>query len=201
MDRALSCSNLRDFEEALFCSSEKLRQEGGGSSPPRCLPPAAAWALGERAHRARTWESYWERNEPLRDADEVAVPVLCICSGDDPLLPPASTLPTPLFLNNPYFLLLLTDRGGHWGFTLEEGEGVWSHGVVLEYFRAVAEFLKAGESRRGDVHDLKGQKSAVGTSRRRRATATRRPRVRGMKPSGEDDREGGDFTWMRSYTR
>uniref|UniRef100_A0A8C7YI56 Abhydrolase domain containing 15 n=1 Tax=Oryzias sinensis TaxID=183150 RepID=A0A8C7YI56_9TELE len=49
----------------------------------------------------------------------VAVPVLCICSRDDPILPPASTLPLPLFLSNPYFLLVLTDRGGHCGFTLE----------------------------------------------------------------------------------
>uniref|UniRef100_A0A3B5AJ33 Abhydrolase domain-containing protein 15-like n=1 Tax=Stegastes partitus TaxID=144197 RepID=A0A3B5AJ33_9TELE len=87
VDRALSCSSLKDFEETLFCPSD--------------------------------WESYWERNEPLRDADEVAVPVLCICSSDDPLLPPTSTLPLPLFLSNPYFLLVLTDRGGHCGFTLE----------------------------------------------------------------------------------
>uniref|UniRef100_A0A3Q3AEE9 Protein ABHD15-like n=1 Tax=Kryptolebias marmoratus TaxID=37003 RepID=A0A3Q3AEE9_KRYMA len=61
--------------------------------------------------------------------DEAAVPVLCICSRDDPVLTPASTLPLSLFLNNPYFLLVLTDRGGHCGFTLEGREemddGIW----------------------------------------------------------------------------
>uniref|UniRef100_A0A3Q2QM86 Abhydrolase domain containing 15 n=1 Tax=Fundulus heteroclitus TaxID=8078 RepID=A0A3Q2QM86_FUNHE len=110
VDRALSSSSLRDFEEALFCSPTK------NSSPSpslRGLTPAAAWALGERAYPAQDWESYWGRNEPLRDADEVAVPVLCICSSDDPLLPPASKLPLSLFQSNPYFLLALTDRGGH----------------------------------------------------------------------------------------
>lgn len=43
------------------------------------------------------WAASWERNEPLRDADEVAVPVLYLYSTDDPLLPPASTLPMSIF--------------------------------------------------------------------------------------------------------
>uniref|UniRef100_A0A3Q1HL10 Serine aminopeptidase S33 domain-containing protein n=1 Tax=Anabas testudineus TaxID=64144 RepID=A0A3Q1HL10_ANATE len=92
VDRALNCSSLRDFEETLFCSSTQ-------------------------GYPAQDWDRYWDRNEPLRDADEVAVPVLCICSRDDPLLPPASSLPLPLFQSNPYFLLVLTDKGGHCGFT------------------------------------------------------------------------------------
>uniref|UniRef100_A0A3Q3ADX8 Protein ABHD15-like n=1 Tax=Kryptolebias marmoratus TaxID=37003 RepID=A0A3Q3ADX8_KRYMA len=181
VDRALSCSNLRDFEEALF------------------------------SHQAKNWESYWERNEPLRDADEAAVPVLCICSRDDPVLTPASTLPLSLFLNNPYFLLVLTDRGGHCGFTLEGREemddGIWSHSVALEYFKVVAEFLKDGEregaSWRGEVNGQIGQRSRVNagvSSRGRRATVTRRPRAQVMEQSCTDDGEGGNYTWRRSYT-
>uniref|UniRef100_A0A3Q2ZAJ4 Protein ABHD15-like n=2 Tax=Kryptolebias marmoratus TaxID=37003 RepID=A0A3Q2ZAJ4_KRYMA len=206
VDRALSCSNLRDFEEALFCSSAKLHRglspspEGSGSSSLRGLTPAAAWMLGERAHQAKNWESYWERNEPLRDADEAAVPVLCICSRDDPVLTPASTLPLSLFLNNPYFLLVLTDRGGHCGFTLEGREemddGIWSHSVALEYFKVVAEFLKDGEregaSWRGEVNGQIGQRSRVNagvSSRGRRATVTRRPRAQVMEQSCTDDGE------------
>lgn len=118
MDRALSSSSLRDFEEVLFCSSASTRQRDlmppmrSESDPTQGLAPSVAWVLGERAYPAKDWDSYWERNEPLRDADEVAVPVLCICSQDDPLLAPASTLPLPLFQSNPYFLLALTDKRG-----------------------------------------------------------------------------------------
>uniref|UniRef100_A0A7N8XWG6 Protein ABHD15-like n=1 Tax=Mastacembelus armatus TaxID=205130 RepID=A0A7N8XWG6_9TELE len=130
VDRVLSCSSLRDFEETLFCASAQQKasqppksslhsEQNSGAHSPWGLAPSVAWALGQRAYPAKDWDSYWDRNEPLRDADEVAVPVLCICSRDDPLLPPASTLPLTLFQNNPYFLLVLTDRGGHCGFTLE----------------------------------------------------------------------------------
>uniref|UniRef100_A0A3B4YAN3 Abhydrolase domain containing 15 n=1 Tax=Seriola lalandi dorsalis TaxID=1841481 RepID=A0A3B4YAN3_SERLL len=132
VDRALGSSSLRDFEERLFCSSAQFQQRSSrppanpglssGPHSPQGLAPSVAWALGERAYPAKDWDSYWERNEPLRDADEVAVPVLCICSRDDPLLPPASTLPIPLFQSNPYFLLVLTDKGGHCGFTMEGRE-------------------------------------------------------------------------------
>ena len=236
VDQALESSSLRDFEETLFCSSARPQQrvsrppgnapsygQGSGSHSPQGLVPPVAWALGERADPAKDWDSYWERNEPLRDADEVAVPVLCICSRDDPLLPPASTLPIPLFQSNPYFLLVLTDKGGHCGFTMEgrdemdrgrteneeEEEGSWSHIAVLDYFRVVADFLK-GEERDGTSwggllgeHGQVGQRnraSHTALPRRRRATMMRRPRP----PAPEQrsaDAEEGNFTWKRSYTR
>uniref|UniRef100_A0A3Q3MZU0 Protein ABHD15-like n=1 Tax=Mastacembelus armatus TaxID=205130 RepID=A0A3Q3MZU0_9TELE len=161
VDRVLSCSSLRDFEETLFCASD--------------------------------WDSYWDRNEPLRDADEVAVPVLCICSRDDPLLPPASTLPLTLFQNNPYFLLVLTDRGGHCGFTLE-GCGTWSHAVVLEYFRVVTDFLKREEG------GARNRTSTTVPSRRRRPIMTRKSRPQEAEQSSVTAEEG-NFTWKRSYTR
>ncbi|KAG6928571.1 protein ABHD15-like, partial [Chelydra serpentina] len=67
--------------------------------------------------QAQTWDLYWERNDPLRDVDEVAVPVLCICSQDDPMCgAPRDTLPFELFETNPYFFLALTQGGGHCGF-------------------------------------------------------------------------------------
>ena len=232
VDRALSSSSLRDFEEALFCSSaqrpEKPPQNSVNNSGPRSRPherevaPSAAWALGERARPAEDWDSYWERNEPLRDADEVAVPVLCICSRDDPLLPPASTLPIALFQSNPHFFLVLTDKGGHCGFTrdpqeMEGGkgenkeveEGSWSHIAVLEYFRVVADFLR-GERRDGTSwggplgeNIQAGQRnrgSNMAPLRRRRATVMRRPRPQAPEQSSVDE-EVENFTWKRSYTR
>ncbi|AWO99834.1 putative abhydrolase domain-containing protein 15-like [Scophthalmus maximus] len=233
VDRALSSSSLRDFEESLFCSEAHLQQRSPMNSPNNSglssaasapqyawdVAPPVAWALGERAYPARDWDSYWERNEPLREADEVAVPVLCICSRDDPLLPPSSTLPIPLFQSNPYFFLVLTDRGGHCGFTLEdheemeggetEGEevvaGSWSHVAVLEYFRVVAEFLKReerdGASWAGPLGEYgqagsRSRTSNVAPVRRRRAPTMRRPR-----PQSSEDTEEENFTWKRSYTR
>lgn len=187
----------------------------------------SAWAVGERGRPVRDWEGYWERNEPLRDADEVAVPVLCLCSHDDPLLPPASTLPLSLFQNNPYFLLAMTDRGGHCGFTLEEadkGEGArerggggeedgeggnWSHVAVLEYFRVVAEFLRGEERkgvrwgvRAGGAEGQRGRTSSMLPPRRRRVTMMKRDRPPPQTQAshrGEGEKE--QFTWQRSYTR
>lgn len=226
VDRALSTSSLRDFEEALFCSSPSTRRmdlvppRRSESHPTQGLAPSVAWALGERAYPAKDWDSYWERNEPLRDADEVAVPVLCVCSHDDPLLPPASTLPLPLFQSNPYFLLALTDRGGHCGFTLEgrkEAEGSraaalkvenenWSHIAVLEYFRVVADFLRweaRGEASWGTLPRENSQRSwtsKLAPLRRRRVTMMRRTRLLTPEQSRVDADEES-FTWKRSYTR
>lgn len=235
VDRALSCSSLRDFEETLHCSSAQIQQRApkppltslnpgpsSGSNSPQGLAPSVAWALGERAYPAKDWDSYWERNEPLRDADEVAVPVLCICSRDDPVLTPTSTLPLPLFQSNPYFFLALTDRGGHCGFTLEGREeidggrtenkevkdGNWSHIAVLEYFSAVADFLKGEERNRvnhgGPLEYIQaGQRSRTSNMvppRRWRATMMRRPRLQTPGQSSVDAEEG-NFTLKRSYTR
>ena len=70
--------------------------------------------------------------------DEVAIPVLCTCSRDDPVRgEPQATLPWELFDTNPHFFLLLTALGGHCGFSFpEEGPALWSHQAVLEFFRA-----------------------------------------------------------------
>lgn len=236
MDRALRCSSLRDFEETLSCSSAQFQhripmdQLSSGKSginseahSMQSLAPSVAWALGERAYPAKDWDSYWERNEPLRDADEVAVPVLCVCSRDDPLLPPAYSLPLNLFQSNPYFFLALTDSGGHCGFTLEGQEKLdggrtgneevedsnWSHIAVLEYFRVVADFLK-WEARNevswgGLLGELgqAGQRSRMSNvvpPRRKRAAIMRRLQLQTAEQSSVDAEEG-NFTWKRSYTR
>lgn len=220
VDAALCTSSLRDFEEVLFCRSTQkdlappshCRSSTQGSN--RFSPPALAWALGERAEPAKDWHDYWERNEPLRDADEVAVPVLCIRSQDDPLLPPAGILPLPLFQSNPYFLLALTDRGGHCGFTLDgqadrtkEESDNWSHVVVLEFFKAVADFLRGeprGETLSGGAAQQRGWAGKVASLRRRRTTVTRRTRPEHSRAEVEEEEEAveeEEFTWKRSYTR
>lgn len=164
------------------------------------------------------WAAYWERNEPLRDADEVAVPVLCLCSTDDPLLPPASTLPTSIFQNSPYFLLALTSQGSHCGFLQQDPQAAhsWSHEAVLEYFRAVSEFFRVEERRRfmegfvgWDVAQGLRQKTGAVAQRRRRPAMLRRDRpVLGSQGRQLSSylrlvtfEEQETFTWSRSYTR
>ncbi|NXG57742.1 ABH15 protein, partial [Hemiprocne comata] len=123
MDVVLGSRSLRELEEALFCRT--------------------------RSHPT-SWDSYWEHNEPLRDADEAAVPVLCLCSADDPVRgPPSPSLPLELFRTSPYFFLLLTPRGGHCGFPRWGAGRCWGHEAVLEYFKAMGEFLGAEEPRKG----------------------------------------------------
>ncbi|XP_029956198.1 protein ABHD15 [Salarias fasciatus] len=216
VDRALRCASLRDLEETLFCSSSSSSPPPCSRPPSRGRGPPVAWALGERAFPAEDWGGYWERNEPLRDADDVAAPLLCICSRDDPLLPPPSSLPLRLFQSSPFFLLLLTDRGGHCGFALQgagpggeeeqPGEAVWSHNVVLEYFKVVADFLKVGEregSGWGGPQEeniqalLRSRSMNPAPLRKRRPPIMRRPRP----PAAPFEDAEETFTWRRSYTR
>ncbi|KAG6928524.1 protein ABHD15, partial [Chelydra serpentina] len=153
--RLFRSRSLREFEETLFCQTKQ---------------------------QPVTWDAYWDRNDPLRDADEAAVPVLCICSADDPVRgPPASTLPMELFRSSPYFFLLLTPHGGHCGF-LREGPCSWSHEVTLEYLAAVAEFFRAEERLKG-LH------------RCRRGGPQKREASSAACPLQEI------FSWQRSYTR
>ncbi|XP_043574456.1 protein ABHD15-like [Chiloscyllium plagiosum] len=118
MDKLFATRTLKEMEEVLFCQTKKSNL---------------------------SWDLYWEKNDPLRDVDEVAVPVLCICSQDDPCRGnPDSTLPFELFETNPHFFLLLTKHGGHCGF-LKNRYSTWSHEVLLEYFKSVSEFFMTEE--------------------------------------------------------
>lgn len=210
--KILHCNSLRDMEELMFCATKKPDHRMSDSMD----------HVGKDSSRLSTkpdWASYWERNEPLRDADEVAVPVLCLCSRDDPLLPPLSTVPEALFHNSPYFMLAITKQGGHCGFIHEDEHGSttsWSNFVVLEYFRVVADFFGVEEKKgfKDDIahrvsQGLRHSASAV-LSRRRRSTLLRKERPilgsRRRQISTPSDtftleEEQVDFTWNRSYTR
>nr|XP_006641168.1 PREDICTED: abhydrolase domain-containing protein 15 isoform X1 [Lepisosteus oculatus] len=178
VQRLLRCSSLREFEEIQFCS---------GGTGEKGKPPSP------------DWEAYWERNEPLRDVDEVAVPVLCLCSWDDPVRgDPHASLPLDLFQTSPYFLLALTGRGGHCGLRGgREGSACWSHSAVLEYFRVVGEFLQ-GEERGRDAGQLPRHRTSTLWTRRRRGTLLRRDR---HSPAASAQLPEDLFQWQRSYTR
>ncbi|XP_063813461.1 protein ABHD15 [Pseudophryne corroboree] len=163
-EKLFSSSSVQEFHEILHCESKNEKT---------------------------SWDRYWERNEPLRDVDEVAVPVLCICSTDDPIRgQPQTSLPIELFRTNPYFLLLLTHYGGHCGF-LTGSPVAWSHEVTLDYFRSMTEFFRTEEKTKGFTR----RRSSNMMIRRRRPTLQRR------EPSVYRDLEEEIFSWKRSYTR
>ncbi|XP_027009174.2 protein ABHD15-like isoform X1 [Tachysurus fulvidraco] len=202
--KIFSCRSLQDMEKLMFCSVKLL-----DTSQKDTLNQGV-----ELRSVQTNWAGYWERNEPLRDADEVALPVLCLCSTDDPFLPPAYTLPMSIFQNSPYFFLALTSQGSHCGF-LQQNDASWSHKAVLEYFQVVTEFFTVEETKcymegfvgRDVVQGLR-HKSGGFAHRRRKPTMLRRDRpVSGSqrqlsshsRPVTFEEQE--TFTWNRSYTR
>uniref|UniRef100_A0A3B1IHB9 Protein ABHD15 n=1 Tax=Astyanax mexicanus TaxID=7994 RepID=A0A3B1IHB9_ASTMX len=171
-DSLFSSSSLRSMEEVLFCQAglKGVQVEGA-------------------------WEAYWERNDPLRDVDEVAIPVLCVCSRDDPVRGESqATLPLELFESNPHFFLLLSAQGGHCGFSMsEEDPMLWSHQALLEFFRATTDFFAAEE--RSKLAARRRGLSGAGKSFRHRSVSTckRQPVC--------SHNIHAIYNWQRSYTR
>ncbi|CAB1348918.1 unnamed protein product [Coregonus sp. 'balchen'] len=177
------------------------------------LPPgpkgAPALAAGTSSSSGGAWEAYWERNEPLRDVDEVAIPVLSVCAQDDPIRgDPQSTLPLELFESNPHFFLLLTTKGGHCGFNTQEGSafsgGVtgggtpgtsWSHRALLEFFRATTDFIAAEERAK-----LAARRRGLGGSSQGKAFRHRSVSTCKRLPACSHNIHA-IYNWQRSYTR
>lgn len=88
-----------------------------------------------------TVEELWEVDNPVRDVDDIAVPLLCVNSLDDPTSSPAD-IPMELFSCYPNFLLAVTDRGGHCGFFEDFPPKSWANTVCLDYIEAVIEFTE-----------------------------------------------------------
>ncbi|XP_012986689.2 protein ABHD15 [Esox lucius] len=189
-DTLFSSCSLRGLEEALFChpQSPKVAQSGATSGS-----------------SGGAWEAYWERNDPLRDVDEVAIPVLSVCAQDDPIRgDPQSTLPLELFESNPHFFLLLTTRGGHCGFNTPEGSAFsgggtpgtgWSHRALLEFFRATTDFIAAEERVKQAARRRGLGGSSQGKSFRHRSVSTCK-RLPACSHSIHTI-----YNWQRSYTR
>ncbi|KAI7796421.1 protein ABHD15 [Triplophysa rosa] len=203
----LSCKSLRDMEEFMFCTVTQQNHRTSDSND-------HIEKGDSRISLKPDWAGYWDRNEPLRDADEVAIPVLCLYSTDDPLFPPSSTLPETLFHNNPYFLLAQTEQGGHCGFMHKDERGnttSWSHSAVLGYFHVVADFFGL-EDKKGfnDVTAMccsHGLRRSVSTRRstllrkERPVLSSRRRQISTPSDTFTLEEERDDFTWNRSYTR
>lgn len=198
-DSLFSTCSLRGVEEALFCQTHN---------------PTTS------CHGSTSWDSYWEHNEPLRDVDEVAIPVLSVCARDDPIRGDTlSTIPLELFETNPHFFLLLTDRGGHCSFSTQSRGSVasahnaygsvaahssgadtweinWSHKSMLEFFRATTDFFAAEERAKQLAARRRGLGGVTGGRAFRHRSISTSKRV-----SACSHNIHAIFNWQRSYTR
>ncbi|GFN85849.1 abhydrolase domain-containing protein 15 [Plakobranchus ocellatus] len=93
-------------------------------------------------------DQLWEVNNPIRDVDDIEVPVLCVNSLDDPVSPcdgdetGNSSIPYDLFKCYPNFLLVVTRRGGHCGFMDGFPPKPWADELCLDHVEAVVEFTQ-----------------------------------------------------------
>ncbi|XP_033833557.1 protein ABHD15 [Periophthalmus magnuspinnatus] len=191
-EHLFSKSTLRGIEEALFCHNSTIAPPTGSSL---------------------SWDAYWEHNEPLRDVDEVAIPVLSICAKDDPIRGDTkSTIPLELFETNPHFFLLLTDRGGHCAFSTispttcrdvtpnncgaDKQEINWSHKTMLEFFRASTDFFAVEERSK----QLAARRRGLGGVGRGRAFRNRSISTCKRVPACSHNIHA-IYNWQRSYTR
>ncbi|XP_072248643.1 protein ABHD15 [Leuresthes tenuis] len=203
-----SCS-LRSVEEALFCQTGRVG-----------CTQAATTGTNSSSNASTVWDAYWERNEPLRDVDEVAIPVLSVCAKDDPIRGDAqTTLPLELFETNPHFFLLLTDHGGHCGFSTQSerratgasgafgsvaapnsavgsNDTNWSHIVLLEFFRATTDFFNAEERAKQLAAKRRGLGGVGGGRAFRHRSVSTCKRV----PACSHNIHA-IYNWQRSYTR
>ncbi|XP_073336995.1 protein ABHD15 [Pagrus major] len=203
-DALFSSCSLRILEESLFCQTGPTAPTGPGTS----------------SSASGAWDAYWERNEPLRDVDEVAIPVLSVCAQDDPIRGDTqSTVPLELFETNPHFFLLLTDRGGHCGFSTQSegsaagafgavgsaavpGGGVgssgvsWSHKALLEFFRATTDFFAAEER----AKQLAARRRGLGGGAGGRVFRHRSVSTCKRMPACSHNIHA-IYNWQRSYTR
>ncbi|XP_043910297.1 protein ABHD15-like [Protopterus annectens] len=172
MNAVLGCRSLKELEEALFCNTKK---------------------------NAMSWDSYWEWNDPLRDVDEVAVPVLCICSQDDPIRSnPETTVPFELFETNPHFFLLLSKHGGHCGFFQDStgSTALRSHEALLEFFHSTSDFFLMEEKNK-----ILARRKGMGGS----GTLAKLARGHGVNICKRESFCSHNihdiYNWQRSYTR
>lgn len=205
-DVLFSSSSLCGLEESLFCQTAHR-----SSAPATSADPGST---------SGAWVAYWERNEPLRDVDEVAIPVLSVCARDDPIRGDTqSTIPLELFETNPHFFLLLTERGGHCGFSTQCDRGAvkacgavasaavpssgagnhgtnWSHKALLEFFRATTDFFATEERAKQLAARRRGLGGGAGSRVFRHRSVSTCKRM----PACSHNIHA-IYNWQRSYTR
>jgi uncharacterized protein len=97
-----------------------------------------------RAHGFKGVDDYYYRASSIRVIDRIRIPTLIIHAVDDPFIPFAP-LRDPGVANNPYLLLIATERGGHVAFVSADQKGdadrFWAENRVVEFCRLANETL------------------------------------------------------------
>ncbi len=111
LDSAFASSSLADWEKFVYAYTCKIEDE----------------------------EEYWDANNPLREVDEIAVPLLCINSKDDPVAT-SDQIPYDLFTTLPDVLLVTTEYGGHCGFYEGSNPNSWALQLSMDYIATVLKY-------------------------------------------------------------
>ena len=79
---------------------------------------------------------YYHRASSIRVAANIRVPTLIIHAQDDPFIP-FEPLRNAIFSENPYIMLVATERGGHVAFVTSRTneDRFWAENRVIEFFR------------------------------------------------------------------
>ncbi|XP_022096206.1 protein ABHD15-like [Acanthaster planci] len=97
-------------------------------------------AVFAKIHKLPSMNDYWEVNNPLREADEISAPLLCLSSTDDPVHP-SDLVPYDLFTTLPDVMLATTTRGGYCGFYEGLRPQSWAHRVAVDYIDTVLKYI------------------------------------------------------------
>ncbi|WAR01341.1 ABH15-like protein [Mya arenaria] len=120
-------SKIVNFHELLNCWSYKRFEE----------------ILYSKLYNISSVDDFIERNNPLRDADEIAVPLLFINSLDDPFYSKMK-IPYELCKYYPHILMVSTNKGGHCGFIDKLWDVSWAETLALDYLDSVLDFTNKG---------------------------------------------------------
>ena len=93
-----------------------------------------------KMHGYESLESYWEKNNPMRDVDNIDRPLLCINALDDPVCS-KKMIPYDTLQNISKAMLVQTEEGSHCAFY--EGHlqlKSWANRAAIAYLHAVHEF-------------------------------------------------------------
>jgi predicted alpha/beta-fold hydrolase len=89
-------------------------------------------------------DDYYTRASSVRVVGQIHIPTLIIHSEDDPFIPFAP-LRQSSFTQNPFLLMVNTERGGHVAFlgqTTDTEDRFWAENRAIEFFKISETYLR-----------------------------------------------------------